>query len=351
MKRLHLFARLGNRARGAAVLAVLVLAATAPAASASFADTQHVATTTIDTDSLTGPANLALTQTCTPPTTIVLRAVSTGRGSGSLALPTPSGTVAGDVLVAQIANRYGAFPLSAPGWNLIDRQTSGSAVTSALFWRVAVAAEPASTTFTLSGSSAQMAGGIAAYSGVKASDPVNVSAVGAGNGDTATAPSVTTTKVGTMLVHAVDKRQEDLAAPTGSTQRWRLMSGNGTANLGVSAGDRLFTGPGATGTTTSVSSSSFDSEWVAHTVALRPIPGTPTAAATWTATSTPWATGYRLDRSVGGTVQNTRTVTPPSTTSTSDGPLVNDTTYDYRLYAYYRSWTSPAAVATFTPSC
>jgi hypothetical protein len=50
------------------------------------------------------------------------------------------------------------------------------------------------------------------------------------------------------------------------------------------------------------SSTGFSSEWVTHTIALRPATGTPSVTERWTATSSTWATGYLLERVVG-TVQ------------------------------------------------
>ncbi len=91
--------------------------------------------------------------------------------------------------------------------------------------------------------------------------------------------------------------------------------------------------------------------WVAHTVALRPALGPPSAALTWTAGPSTWATGYRLERSVGGRVQATATVTPIGTTSAADGTLVNGTTYAFRLWAYRGTRISTSVTATLTPSC
>ena len=333
-------------------LAVLVVTATATSAGAAFSDSFTVATA-VATDRLAPPSGLTVVQTCTPSASIAFRAASSAKGSTSLTLPTPAGTVAGDVLVAQVANRYEAYPLSAPsGWTLIFRDTSGAAVTSALFWRVATATEPSGATFTLSGvSGVQMAGGIAAYSGVSTTNPVNASGTTAGHGPTVSTASVTTTAANTLLLHTVTKRQEDLAAPTGTTERWRLMSGNGTATEGASAGDERFAGPGATAPRVSTSSANFSTEWVSHTVALRPLPGTPSAAATWTAAPQPWATGYRLDRIVAGTVQATRTVPLVSATYATDGPLANGTTYTYELRTYFASWTSVPLTVTLAAAC
>lgn len=333
---------------------VVLTASSVPWAHALLADSASVSTS-VETAVLEPPSGLAVSYTCTPPTTIVLRGTATDTGSGSLTVATPVGTRAGDVLVAQVANRNGAAPLTAPGgWTLIrrdtwDPSTVSAAVTSALYWRLATSAEPVSATFTLAGSN-QMAGGIAAYGGVKASAPVDVSAARTGYSATVTTPSVTTSKPGAMLVHALTKRQQDLPAPAGTAQRWRLYSGSGTGTLGATVGDELFAGPGATAPR-SASDGTFAAEWVAQTVALRPIPGTPTASLTWTGTPTPWATGHRLERTVGGAVEATKNVTPRPANSTTDGPLTNDTAYTFALSAYYRSWTSTPVTAGLTPSC
>ena len=333
-------------------LAVLLLPATFPLTAASFTGSTADDGNSVAAAEVAAPSGLGVTQSCSPAATIAFRAASSATGVDSLTLPTPSGTTAGDVLVAQVANRYTAYTLTAPsGWTLVRRDTSGSAVTSAVFWRVATSSEPASATFSLSGTSGvQTVGGVVAYSGVRASSPVDVSGVSAGVGDTATTPSVTTTVANTRVVHLLTKRQETLPAPTGTTQRWRLISGTGTATEGATAGDEPFVGPGSTAGRTSTAGT-FQAEWLAQTVALRPANGTPSANLTWTASPSTWATGYRLERSVGATVQATSTVTPISATSATDGPLVNGTTYSYRLWAYYGTWTSPAITATLTPSC
>jgi hypothetical protein len=54
---------------------------------------------------------------------------------------------------------------------------------------------------------------------------------------------------------------------------------------------------------------------------------------------------------VGGSVTSTKTVTPLSATSTTDGPLVNGTAYTFRLRAYRGSWVSTDVTGTLTPAC
>jgi hypothetical protein len=341
-----------RRVVGLLCASAVVAAVTAvPAAYALLSDSAGV-TTTVSTAVLAPPSGAAVTQSCTPPATIVLRDATSAKGQDALTLDLPTGTTTGDVLVAQVANRSGLFGGITPpaGWTLLDRRSSGTQVTSAVYWKVAGATEPVTVTFALLGSSGvQMVGGIAAYSGVSTSTPINAWAASTGTGGTTTMPSVTTTAPGTTLVHAITKRQETMPAPTGTTERWRLISGTGTATEGATVGDEVFAGSGASPARST--STGFNAEWVAQTVALRPIPGTPTANATWTASPSTWATGYRAERWVGSSLQMSGAVTPVSTTSAQDGPLVNGTTYTYRLSTYRGSWTSSAVSVTFRPDC
>jgi hypothetical protein len=226
--------------------------------------------------------------------------------------------------------------------------------TSAVFWRRAAAGDPVSWTWTLSGSpGVQMVGGIAGYSGVHPTSPINASGAATGTSVAANTPSISTTVANTTLVHLLAKRQEQLPAPTGTAARWSLLSGTGATNVGAAAGDESFAGPGATASRSSTfpGNTSTALEWVAHTVALRPALGPPSAALTWTASPSSWATGYALERVVGGVVQATATVTPVSGTSTSDGPLTNGTSYTFRLWTHYGTWKSAVVSTTFTPSC
>ena len=344
-------------AAGAAV-GLLLAPGLLPPSGAAFSAATSDAGNEVTTAEVAAPSSFAAAQTCAAGPGITYRSATSSWGVDSLTLTTPTGTTAGDVLVAQVTNRHTAYTLTPPaGWQLIgQRDTSGStfgaAVTSAAFYRVATAGEPATATFSLVGSSGvQMVGGVVTYGGVSTSNPVEATAVAVGYGATVTTASVATTGAGARVLHLVAKRQEDLAAPTGTTQRWRLMSGTGTATQGATAGDETLPAAGTTTARTTTSGSNFPSEWLVRTIALRPASGPPSASLTWTASASTWATDYVLQRVVGGTVQSTATVSPISATSTSDGPLVNGTAYTYRLRARYGSWVSPDATTTLTPSC
>jgi hypothetical protein len=306
-------------------------------------------------DTLAPPSGFSVTQSCSSVSeTIAFRGATSGGGTeGALTIARPSGVVAGDVLIAQVANRgMGTVATAPPGWTVVRTDlsgASGASVRSTVYWRVATGSEPASYTWTLS-ESAHIAGGIAAYTGVSTASPVDVAGGRVGSSITATTPQVTTTVAGTRLVHLFVKRQEILPTPSGTSLRWALVSGSGAQHIGATGVDEGFAGPGTTPARSTSGSTTF--EWAAQTVALRPHSTvTAGASASWTATPSTFATGYKLRRYVGTTLENEQVITPRTTTTATDSPLVNGTAYTYKLVAYHGNWSSPELTAPLTPAC
>jgi chitinase len=75
-----------------------------------------------------------------------------------------------------------------------------------------------------------------------------------------------------------------------------------------------------------------------------------TVTATWTASTSAYATGYTLVRKSGGTVQNTINVSGGSTVTQNDTNVANGS-YTYELNSVYSNWTSSVATANTTVSC
>jgi hypothetical protein len=148
----------------------------------------------------------------------------------SLTLARPAGTAAGQVMVASIVINDDD-PVSAPvGWTLVRADTIPGVLGQAVYVKVAGAAEPPSYTWTLS-DFRRMAGGITTYAGVDTAQPVDVHAATVSpDGATAlTAPSVTTTVAGTLLVHvAAISAEGNLDPAPGMTERWEAASPNGS---------------------------------------------------------------------------------------------------------------------------
>jgi len=335
----------------AAVLGLLVAVLALPSAHTAFSARTGTPANSLAADRLQPPSGLTATQSCSTTPSVAFRGATTATGGTSLTLSPPATTQAGDVLLAQVAQRYGATTVTAPsGWTHVRTDTSGTAVTSTVYWKVAVAGEPAAVFSRPVLSSGEMVGGIVAYSGAHGTMPVAVAGSATGQGISATTSSLSTSATDVLVVHFLTKRQEDLPAPTGTTQRWRLMSGTGTDTEGVTAADEPFAGTGATASRTATSSAGFWADWIAQSVVLRRAPGTPSVVLSWTSSPSSWAAGYQGERIVGGTIQGSSTV-PLGTTTVTDPGLVNGTTYTYRVRAYRGSWVSPDTTATLTPSC
>jgi Fibronectin type III domain len=74
----------------------------------------------------------------------------------------------------------------------------------------------------------------------------------------------------------------------------------------------------------------------------------PKADLQWTASPSLFASGYKVERWRGSTLQATTTVTPRTTVTLTQTGLSSGTTYTWRVYAFYQSWTSAVISASGT---
>jgi hypothetical protein len=170
----------------------------------------------------------------------------------TLTINTPAGVQAGDVMVAGIGIRGAPTVATPAGWTLIRTDAAGTYTTQALYYRVATATEPASYTWSFSGS-VPAAGGISAYQGVNTTAPVNVSAGTGQNVDTTSivAPSVTTTVAGAEVVGFFSiGGNNSITPPAGMTERGEANSSAGSNHVTWESSDFLQATAGATGTKT-----------------------------------------------------------------------------------------------------
>ncbi|RFU22775.1 hypothetical protein D0Z06_02515 [Geodermatophilus marinus] len=324
------------------VLGLLAAVLALPTVHAAFSATTSTPGNSLAADRLSPPPALSATQTCSYATT-ALRGALASTASTPLALGVPTATQPGDVLVAQVAYD-GTSPLTASsGWQLVRADSSGGVVTSAVYWKVAAASEPAATFARPNGEVGDMVGGIVAYRGVRPGAPVADGQTG--SGATATTPALTTQVPGVVVVHLLARNAGHPPAPSGTGQLWTLGSDSET----VTAADEPFAGPGTVPQRSSTTSGATTA-WTAQTVVLRPAVQHVGATLSWTASPSTWAEGYRGERVVGGVVQATSAV-PYGTTTAADAGLANGTTYTYRVRAYRGSWVSADVTRTLTTSC
>lgn len=211
-------------------------------------------------------------------------ATSASVSSGtSLTINVPTGTVNPNVMVASIAVRGpSTSTITAPaGWTFVRTDTTTTGITEnlATYWKVAEN-EPASYTWTFSGSTTGAVGGILTFSGVDNGSVIDVS-----GGQTVTgtanqsafnvaAPSITTTADNTMLVtaHAVASSGTSGSAwtpPTGMTEAVDRSSGSGTGGESIEMNHVVKASAGATGIKTATVAGHDGSEGVAQIIALR----------------------------------------------------------------------------------
>jgi myo-inositol-hexaphosphate 3-phosphohydrolase len=183
-------------------------------------------------------------------------------------VPRPSGVTAGDVLVSCLTSNGGSVTSSGlpAGWTAIASVTAISNPHVFGYYHVASSSEPASYSWTLSASVVSSAG-IARYSGVNASQPLDgtpVTATGAA-ATTATLAGVTTNTAGDMLVGCLGANTSSatlvLTSPSGMTAAWDL------AGKRQQLADQTLPTAGASGSRTWTLSSAR--EWAAWLVALR----------------------------------------------------------------------------------
>lgn len=198
----------------------------------------------------------------------------------ALTIGRPTGTAAGDVLVAAIGVRPHTATITPPaGWTLVRRMDNSNPNSNSLavYIRVAGASEPASYSWNLSGF-AHAVGGIQAFSGVDTASPIDVE-----NGQTTASglahatPSVTTTVANAMLVTAhTFSSSATWTPPAGMTEAYDVAAPSPPAAVGQALEGAWQVQPlaGATGAKTATASNDAD-VGNAHILALRPAAVTP----------------------------------------------------------------------------
>lgn len=196
-----------------------------------------------------------------------------GGGATTLVLSVPASTLDGDIMIATVTVRGGTgTTITAPaGWNLIRRVDSTTTLAAqATYWRKA-ASEPASYTWTISSNKAS--GGIETYRGVNQTTPIDAENGQANASATnITAPSITTTANGAMLVGAFGIANDSaVTKPPTMIERYTNASTGGSASTRTrtESADESQASAGATRTRAATAATAAVD--IGHLAALKPV--------------------------------------------------------------------------------
>jgi hypothetical protein len=205
------------------------------------------------------------------PIEVVFRSTASASTSGatSLAIAAPPGVRDGDVLVGAIAVRGNPTVTPPTGWALLLNTRSANTMRELSFVHVAGASEPTSYTWTFSSAQAA-AGAIAAYAGVDPLAPVDVVA-GQGNASSTqiTAPSVTTTRDGGVMVGIFGiSAATAMSPPPTMLERVEVVMSSGRRTISLEMTDEMLGLIGVMGTRIAVAGAAAAN--VGQVLVLRP---------------------------------------------------------------------------------
>jgi hypothetical protein len=213
-----------------------------------------------------------------PPAPVVFETFTEGKAATnvtSLDIAAPGGTNNGKLLIAAVAVDGAAGPtLTAPaGWNLLSAVNGGGQVGMAVWWKFAGATEPATYTFSWTGTE-RAYGWIMRFAGANPLGPINVFNTATGTSSLPQCPSVTTTEGYTMILRLGGFDDDDITLNNAG------MSGHTTITVDESDASDFSASGGAAykslAPPSSSGTSTFDltgtEEFVTFTVAIAPQP-------------------------------------------------------------------------------
>ncbi len=209
---------------------------------------------------------------------ITFVASTTDRGNDDRAsLSVPGSAQSDDLLIVQVAirNRSGSDGVTMPsGWTQIGSQERDDDVLQSVYYRVANASDAGRSyewDFDETGNR-RYAMGMLVFRGVDTASPVDAHNARTGmSWSSVTAPSVTTSTAGAMLVafYSLEAGNESFFAGVGMTEAYDHESGGDNNGITAMAAWELFAGPGATGDRVGTATTNSD-DAIGHLVALTP---------------------------------------------------------------------------------
>ncbi len=197
--------------------------------------------------------------------------------STAIALFVPSGTSAGDLLVAVVAtdgNNTDSL-LAAADWTAVDIGDRVGKVTLGVWWKVAAASEPIAHGFAWS-TPEEAYGWMMRFTGNDTTSPIDASAFSVGKSVTPLSPSVTTSVENTLVVRIGAFDGSDITVGTtglaGHTSIAMDSSSIGGASVAGGAGYLEHLSSGATATAAFALANSKDYRTVTIAIAPNPVP-------------------------------------------------------------------------------
>jgi MSHA biogenesis protein MshQ len=277
----------------------------------------------------------------------------------SVTLKAPAGIVAGNLMVAFVAQNTTTLPAvsAAPsGWTEVLEQDNGASIGGSVYYKIATSADVAgTTTYTWTCSAAAYSGGvILAFSGVDNIAPVVVSgSESSAASGTWKAPSITPGVANTMLVVLFAGDAGSDAAmnnPAGTTKVYFGESGAATGGIALGAFYESLSASTATGVYQSSGNTSAVN--IGAMLALQPAPAAaPAAASLWHFDETSWpaTAGAVIDSSGNG--YNGTAMAGATTASTSPAIAGNPGTCGYGTFngsTQYVAINGPHLTGPFT---
>lgn len=208
----------------------------------------------------------------------VSTAVTPSAEQTSITVTKPANLVAGDIMLAYVQVAKDQAVTAPSGWTLIRQLTSSdpsNPFRSLVYYKVAGSSEPAGYTWSWATACAAMAA-ILAYRGVDAAAPIHTEAglVDTVNDYSVTAPSITTTVNGCMIVYFFGGGpggSNSWTLPSPITERFDITTRTPfVPDSEAAGGDFLQTSSGPTGEKTATLND-YPDYGVAFTIALKPL--------------------------------------------------------------------------------
>jgi sortase A len=277
----------------------------------------------------------------TPPTTI-----PDAPAPIALSVARPAGSVAGDLLLAQVTAQGGASTtISAPaGWSVVRRDNVGEDLAQAIFRRIVGPGEPSGYEFTVNGATSAAAAAVT-VAGVDASDPLYGSRGATGSGTGLTAPGIAAEGPSTAVVFFGILAETSLSTPQGFEASYTAQQGA----TRILAARRTLPEGGTLGATSGAGASGT---WIAQTILVRPLPApAPETTTTTMGDTTTTTMGDTTTTTMGDTTTTTMgdaTTTAPTTTTSTTGTTTSTSTTTTTIPTTTTSSTTSTTTATTT---